>query len=228
MAKPRSRKRDFVEQPPEVFSLQLRLLQYLKEYWKWVTAGLVAVFLGLAAWGIMAQIQARRSEQAGAAMAAIAPLLSQPEAGTKVMKDLDRIIKDFPGAPAAQEAAIFRAHLLYQAGNYAEAAKAYEGLRASAAAGWEPLIAESLSYCYEVQGDFRKAAKVLQPVADKTAAPLQNEIYRRLAMLLEKAGDQQEAAQYWRKLLDKPSDPALLPYFNEKLAAAEAASQKKK
>jgi tetratricopeptide (TPR) repeat protein len=84
-----------------------------------------------------------------------------------------------------------------------------------------------MSYCYEAQGDFQKAAKALQPVADKAAAPLQNEIFRRLAMLLEKAGEVQEAAQIWRKLLEKPPDPALVPYIKEKLAAAEAASQKK-
>jgi tetratricopeptide (TPR) repeat protein len=227
MAKRGSRKRDFVEQPPEIFSLQLRLLQYLKDYWKWATAGLVVVFLGLAAWGIMAQLQARRSEQAGAAMARIAPLLSKPGAEGEALKGLDQIIKDYPGAPAALEAAVFRAHLLYQTGKYAEAAKAYEALESDLAAGWDPLIAESLSYCYEAQGDFLKAAKALQPAADKAPAPLQNEIYRHLALLLEKAGEMQEAAQYWRKLLDKSSDPALLPYIKEKLAAAEASSQKK-
>jgi predicted negative regulator of RcsB-dependent stress response len=228
MAKPGSRRRDFVEQPPEIFSLQLRLLQYLKDYWKWVTAGLVVVFLGVAAWGVMAQLQARRVEQAGAAMARITPLLSKPETAGEALKALDQIIKDYPGAPTAREAAALRAHLLYQTGKYEDAAKAYEALRSGAAASWNPLIAESLSYCYEAQGDFRKAAKALQPEADKASAPLQNEIYRRLAMLLEKSGEMQEAAQYWRKLVDKPPDPALLPYFKEKLAAAEAASQKSK
>ena len=86
MAKPGSRKRDFVEQPPEIFSLQLRLLQYLKDNWKWVTAGLVVVFIGLAAWGVRTQLQARRADQAGAAMAKVAPLMSKPEAGAEALK----------------------------------------------------------------------------------------------------------------------------------------------
>lgn len=227
MAKPGSRKRDFVEQPPEIFSLQLRLLQYLKDNWKWVAAGLVAVFIGLAVWGVNTQLQARRSERAGEAMAKIAPLLSKPEAAGEALKGLDQIMKDYPGTPVSLEAAIFRAHLLYQTGKFAEAAKAYEALATGPASSWDSLIADSLSYCYEAQGDFRKAAEALQPVADKAPAPLQNEIYRRLAILLEQAGKPQEAAQYWRKMLDKSPDPALLPYIKEKLAAAEAASQKK-
>ncbi|MFZ5453414.1 MAG: tetratricopeptide repeat protein [Thermodesulfobacteriota bacterium] len=227
MSKPRSRKRDFLEKPPELLSMQLRLLQYLKDYWKWAVAGLVLVFIGLAAWGFTAQFKARRQEQAGAALARIAPLLSQPEAATEVLKGLDQILKDFPGTPTAREASLLRAHLLYQTGKYAAAAQAYEALAQGPASTWSTLVAESLSYCYEAQGDFRKAAKVLEPLVDKAAGPLESEINRRLAMLLEKAGEPQEAAKYWRKLLDKPPAPSLVPYLKEKLAAA-AVSQKQK
>jgi tetratricopeptide (TPR) repeat protein len=225
MARPGSRKR--LEEPPEFLTLQLRLLQYLKEYWKWVAGGLALVFIGLAAWGIMAQVQSRRAEQAGAAMAKITHQLSNPQAAAEALKGLDQILKDYPGTPTALEAAIFRAHLLYQMQKYGDAAKAYEALLRDPAPGWDVLIAESLSYCYEAQGDFRKAAQTLQPVVEKAARPLQNEMYRRLAMLLEQAGEWKEAAQYWQKLLDKVPDPALLAYFKEKAAAAEAAAQKK-
>ncbi len=226
MAKPVSRKRAFVEDPPEILTLQLRLLQYLKDYWKWVVAGLAVVFIGLAAWGILTQVHARREEQAGAAMARIAPRLSKPEAAAETLKALDQVLKDYPGTSAALEAAIFRAHLLYQLKDYGEAAKSYEALLQGPASGWATLIAESLSYCYEAQGDFRKASQTLQPLAEKVTGPLQNEIYLRLALLLEQAGEPKEAGEYWRKLLDKPPDPSLLPYIKEKVAAAEAATQK--
>jgi len=227
MARPGSRKRDFVDQPPEFFTLQLRLLQYLKDYWKWAAAGLAAVFLGLAVWGIMAQVQVRRNEQAGAAMAKIAPLLSNPQAADQALQALDQVLKDYPATPASLDASIFRAHLLYQTKNYVEAAKAYEALLQGPLSGWDTLIAESLSYCYEAQGEFRKAAEALKPVVEKAPRPLQNEMYRRLAMLLDQAGEPKEAAQYWQKLLDKVPDTALLTYFKEKAAAAEAAAQKK-
>lgn len=226
MAKPVFRKRSLVEEPPEILSLQLRLLQYLKDYWRWVTVGLVLLFVGLAAWGIMKQMQARRYEQAGAAMAKIAPLLSKPESAPATLKALDQLLKDHPGTPPALEAAIFRAHLLYQSKNYVEAAKAYEALRQSRAFGWDTLAAESLSYCYEAQGEFRKAAETLKPMVEKIPGPLQGEAYRRLALLLEQAGEVKEAGQYWQKLLEKSPDPSMLPYIKEKAAAAEAAAQK--
>jgi tetratricopeptide (TPR) repeat protein len=228
MAKPGSRRRAFVEEPPEILSLQLRLLQYLKDYWKWAAAGLAVVFIGLAARGITAQLKGRRAEEAGAAMAKIAPLLSKPETAGAALHNLERIVTNYPGTPTAMEASFFRAHLLYQMGKYAEAAKAYEALLPGPDSTWDMLIADSLSYCYEAQGDFRKAARTLQPVTDKATAPLQSEIYRRLAMLLEKAGEPQEAARYWRKLVDKPPDPSLLPYFKERLAATETGGKKGK
>lgn len=227
MAKPGSRKRDFVEQPPEILTLQLRLLQYLKDYWKGVVGGLAVLFIGLAVWGIMAQVQSRRAEKAGAALAKITPLLSNPQSAAAALKGLDQVLKDYPGTPTALEAAIFRAHLLYQTKNYAEAAKAYEALLHGPLSGWDAMIAESLSYGYEAQGDYRKAAQSLQPVVEKASRPLQNEMYRRLAMLLEQAGDPKEAAKYWQQLLDKVPDPALLAYYKEKAAAAEAAAGKK-
>jgi len=228
MAKPGSRRRALVEEPPEILSLQLRLLHYLKVYWRWVAAGLALLFIALAAWGIMTQLQARRDEQAGAAMARIAPMLSQPESATQALEALDKLLKDYPGTPTAREAAMFRAHLLYQMQKYGEAAKAYASLRQGLGSAWDALIGESLSYCYEAQGDYRQAAQALQPVAEKATGPLQSMIYHHLAMLLEQAGDQKGAGQYWRKLLEGPQDPALTPYIKEKVAAVEAATPKTK
>ena len=228
MAKTGSRKRDFVEKPPEILTLQLRFLQYLKDYWQWFAAGLVVLLIGLAGWGIIVQLQARRAEKAGAAMAKLNPLLSNPKSADAALKGLDQILKEYPGTPSALEAAIFRAHLLYQTRKYAEAAKAYEALLHGPLSGWDPIIADSLSYCYEAQGEFRKAAQTLQTVVDNAPRPLQNEMYRRLAMLFEEAGAPKEAAQYWQKLLDQVPDPALLAYFKEKAAAAAAAAARKK
>jgi predicted negative regulator of RcsB-dependent stress response len=226
MAKPGSRRRARLDEPPEILSLQLRLLQYLKDYWPWAVAGLGVLFLGLVVWGVVNQIQGRRDEQAGAAMARIAPMLSKPESAAQALAALDKLLKDYPGTPTAREAAMFRAHLLYQMQKYGEAAKAYASLRQGLGSAWDALIGESLSYCYEAQGDYRQAAQALQPVAEKAKGPMQSMIYHHLAMLLEQAGDRKGAGQYWRKLLEGPQDPALLPYIKEKVAAADAATPK--
>ncbi len=89
------------------------------------------------------------------------------------------------------------------------------------------LVTESLSYCYEGLGNFKKAAEVLKPAAEQADGPLKTEIMRRLAMLYDKAKEPKEAAVYWRKLLEKPPDAALVPYLQEKLAAAEAGARNK-
>jgi lipopolysaccharide biosynthesis regulator YciM len=228
MAKPGSRKRSFIGEPLDISTLHLWLLDYLKDYWKWIAAVLAVVIISLGTWGITTQLRAHRAGQAEAAMAKITPELSNPQAAGTALKALDQLLKDYPGTPTALVAAIFRAHLLYQTQKYGDAAKAYEALLQDHLPGWDPVIAESLSYCYEAQGDYRKAAQALQPVVEKATRPLQNEMYRRLAMLLEQAGEWKEAAQYWQKLLDKVPDPALLAYFREKAATAAAAAQKKK
>ena len=75
-------------------------------------------------------------------------------------------------------------------------------------------------------GNFKKAAEVLKPVAEQISGPLKSEVMRRLAMLYEQAKEPKEAAVYWRQLLDQPPDAALVPYLQEKLAAAEAGSKK--
>ena len=75
-------------------------------------------------------------------------------------------------------------------------------------------------------GNFKKAAEVLKPLAEQTAGPMQSEVMRRLAMLFDQAKESKEAAVNRRKLLDQPPDPALVPYLQEKLAAAEAGGKK--
>ena len=117
-----------------------------------------------------------------------------------------------------------RANLLYKLGQYSEAAKAYESLLDSRDPAWDILV-ESLSYCYEGMGNFKKAAEVLKPLAEQISGPMQSEVIHRLAMLYEQAKEPREAAVYWRKLLEQPPDATMVPYVQEKLAAAEATSK---
>jgi lipopolysaccharide biosynthesis regulator YciM len=180
----------------------------------------------LVAWGINFKIQAGKEEKAGVALAQLQPKLAGPEADAGTVKSLEAIIRDYPGTKAGQEAQVWRAHLLYHLKNYAEAARAYESIPTGRDPGWDTLVAESLSYCYEAQGDLKKAAQVLKPLSETTSGAFQGEIWRRLATLLEASGNSAEAAVYWRKLLDHPSNPALVPYLKEKVAAADAAGKK--
>ena len=227
MAKITARRRSIVDNPEEVLNLAPRLLEQMKKQWKWLTLGLAVVVIVLAAWYIRAEMRERREAQAVAALAQVRPKLAVPEPGAEAAKALEQVARDFPGTKAARDATLMRGNLLYQLKNYAEAAKAYEALIPSGDPAWDNLVNESLSYCYEYLGDFKKAAATLKGVAENVSGPFKTGVTQRLALLLEKAGDFKEAAVYWNKLLGEgSSNPAILPYLKEKLAAAEAKGKK--
>lgn len=220
------RRRLVLQDPEEVLTWAQRLLEPLKRYLKWVLVGAAGVVIILGAWGINARIQAGREEKAGTALAQLNPRVTGSGADAETLKSLEGLIRDYPGTKAAKEAQVWRAHLLYHLKQYAQAAQAYESLPQGRDPGWDLLVGESLSYCYEGLGDFKKAAQVLKPLSEKTPGAFQGELWLRLAILLEQAGDAQEAGIYWRKLLDHPPSPAFIPYLKEKVAAAEAAPKK--
>ena len=224
MPKISARRKSLLDNPEEVLDLVQIWLEKVKRQWKWLALGLGVVVLVLAAWGINARMAAGREEQAVEALVRLRPRLASP--GTEVVKDLEQVARDYPGTRGARDALLLRANLLYQMKNYAEAAKAYTALLQGGDPGWDALINESLSYCYEGLGDHQKAAATLKKVAEEASGPLKAEATQRLALVLEEAGDFKEAAVYWKKLADEPGNPALQSYLKERLAAAEAKAKK--
>jgi len=195
-------------------------LEKVKRQWKWLALGLGVLVAVWACWAINNQITERREDRAAAELVQMRPRLT--EANPENAKALKELVAKYPGAKAAFEAELLRADLLYRMKNYAEAAGTYESLLQGRAPGWQALISESLSYCYEGMGDFKKAAAALRPVAEQSTGAFQGEVMQRLALLYEKAGDPKEAVVYWRKLLDLSPKPPLVAYLKEKVAAAEA------
>jgi predicted negative regulator of RcsB-dependent stress response len=226
MAKITPRRRWALDNPEEVLNLAQRLLQQVKPYAKWLVLAGVVIAVGLGAWGVTARMQESRQEKAAAALAQVTPQADLKAPDAAAAKALEKFVNEYAGTRAARDAQLMRANLLYRLTQYAEAAKAYESLLDGRDPGWDTLVNESLSYCYEGMGNFKKAAEVLKPVAEQSSDPLKSEVMRRLAMLYEQAKEPKEAAAYWAKLLDKPPDPALVPYLREKLAAAEAQVKK--
>jgi predicted negative regulator of RcsB-dependent stress response len=226
MAKITPRRRSALDNPEEVLNLAQRLLERVKPYAKWLVLAGVVIAVGLGAWGVTARMQASRQEKAAAALALVTPTADLKAPDAAAAKALEKFVNEYAGTRAARDAQLMRANLLYGLGQYAEAAKAYESLLDGRDPGWDTLVNESLSYCYEGMGNFKKAAEVLKPVAEQSSGPLKSEAMRRLAMLYEQAKEPKEAAALWAKLLEQPPDPALVPYLREKLAAAEAGSKK--
>jgi len=226
MAKLTPRRRLALDNPEEVYTLAQRLLEQVRPYAKWLVSGGVVIAVGLGAWGINAMLQTRRQEKAAAALVQVTPKANLNAPDVAAAKALEKFVSEYAGARAAREAQLMRAGLLYRLQQYGEAATAYESLLDGRDPNWDNLITESLSYCYEGLGNLKKAAEVLKPLAENAFGPMKGEVRRRLAMLYEQAQEPQEAAVHWRKLLDQPPDAALVPYLQEKLAAAEARSKK--
>jgi lipopolysaccharide biosynthesis regulator YciM len=226
MAKISSRRKVTLDNPEEVLNLAQRLMERVKPYATWLVVAGVVIAVGLGAWGVNARLQEGREEKALAAMSLVTPKADLKAPDAAAAQALEKFINEHAGTRAAREAQLMRANLLYQLAQYGEAAKAYESLLDGRDPGWDTLVQESLSYCYEGMGNFKKAAEVLKPVAEQISGPMKTEVTHRLAMLYEQAKEPKEAAIYWRKLLEQPPDAALVPYLQEKLAAAEAQAKK--
>lgn len=211
--------------PEEILSVAQQALSYVRPYLRWLILGGTTLLVALLAWSGYAYLKHGREAQAQAALEKARPKLSQPEQAEQALKILTTLIQDYPATRAAQMARLFKAHLLYQTGRYADAAKAYEELRSVLGNQdlnvWSPFITESLSYCYEAQGDPAQAAQILKPLVDQVQGDYQNILLEHLALLHDKAGNHKGAADAWQRLLTKSRNPALVSYWKEKLAAAK-------
>jgi predicted negative regulator of RcsB-dependent stress response len=226
MAKATPKRRVALDSPEGIREWAQVWLEKVKPYLKWLVLAVVVIAIGLGAWGLKAKMRASRDEKAAAALTQVTPKIDLNLPVATAVSDLEKFIKRHPGTPAAREAQLMRANLLYQLQQYSEAAKAYESLQDSQDPSFNILITESLSYCYEGMGNYRKAAEVLKPLVEQTTGSMRTEVINRLALLYERAKDPKAAAVYWRKLLEKPSDAAMTSYLQEKLAEAEAATKK--
>ena len=226
MAKITPRRRVALESPDDMLTQAQRLWERVKPFAHWVAVAAVVIAVVLGVWGINAWMQGNRETKAAEALIQVTPKADLNAPDPAAAAALDKFVKEYPGTRAAREAQLLRANLLYGLGQYAEAAKAYESLLDGRDPGWDALVTESLSYCYEGMGNYKKAAEILKPVVEQTSGPLQNEVMQRLALLYEKAREPKEAALYWRKLLDQAGEAALMSYFRGKLAAAEAQGKK--
>lgn len=213
------------KEPEEILSAAQQVLEYVRPYLKWLITGVVIVVLTLAGWSGYSYWLYNREVNAQVALDKARPQLSRPEKAEDALKSLNAIIQQYPSTRAAQMARVFRGHLLFQTKKYADAAKTYEELQSAAATlrdyGWNPLVTESLSYCYEAQGDYAKAAQTLKPLLDQADGNFQTVLLARLALLADKAGNQEEARTAWEKLVSQARNPALLSYWKGRLAESQ-------
>jgi predicted negative regulator of RcsB-dependent stress response len=218
------------QEPEEILGAAQQALDYLKPYLKWLITGAVTLAVVLLAWSGYTYVQNSREAQAQAALDKTRPKLSQPDQAEAAIAALNTLIQDYPATRAAQMARLFKAHLLYQTKKYADAARTYEEVRSALGHNdpyaWSPFVTDSLSHCYEAQGDYAKAAQTLKPLVDQISGSYQAIVLAHLALLYDKAGNHKEAADIWERVLSQAHNPALISYWKEKLAADKAEPEK--
>jgi predicted negative regulator of RcsB-dependent stress response len=217
------------KEPEELLGAAQQAMDYVRPYLKWLILGGVSLAVVLLVWGGYSYFKHSRESRAQAALEKVRPELSQPDQAEAAVKNLTTLIQDYPSTQAAQMARVFKAHLLYQTKKYADAAKIYEELRSSSGTdpyAWSPFVTESLSYCYEAQGDYTKAAQTLKPLVDTALGSYQTLLLTHLASLYDKAGDHKEARDAWQRLLTQSQNPALVSYWKERLAEDKAGPKK--
>ena len=218
MAKRKPRRRG-LQEPEEILSVFQQSLNYIRPYLKWLILGGVILILGLLGWSGYSYLQHSRESRAQAALEQVRPQLSQPDQAASAIKALDVLIRDYPATRAAQMGRLYKGHLLYQTGKYADAARTYEELRSALGNqdpyGWSRFVTENLSYCYEAQGDYAKAAQILKPLVDQASGNYQSVLLARLAFLYDQAGNREEARSVWQRLLSQTKNPALISYWKE-------------
>ena len=217
------------QEPDEFLGMAQQTLDKYRPYLKWLIAGGAVVALVILGWFGTAYLKQSRESRAQATLEKVWPQLSQPDQTDAALQGLDALIQQYPSTNAALMARMFKAHLLYQTEKYADAAKTYKelqtALRGNDPYGWSPFVTESLSYCYEAQGDYAKAAETLKPLVNQAQGNYQTLLLSRLAVLYDKAGNRQQAEDAWQRLLTQVKNPALASYWKERLASSESQGQ---
>lgn len=229
MAKRKPRRRTAIQEPEEILGLAQQTLNQARPYLKWLIAGGIIIALIILGWVGSAYLKHSRESRAQASLEELRPKLSQPDQTDAAIQGLDALIRQYPSTQAALMGLVFKAHLLYQTGKYADAAQIYKELRSALGNndpyGWSPFVTESLSYCYEAQGDYAQAAQTLKPLVDQAQGNYQTLLLARLAVLYDKAGKRPDAEAAWQRLLTQVKNPALASYWKEKLAGSSTQSQ---
>ena len=86
----------------------------------------IAVALG--AWLVKDRMEASRKEKAAAALALLAPKVDLKVPAIATAQDLEKFSQEYAGTPAAREAQLLQANLLYRLQLFNEAANVYESL----------------------------------------------------------------------------------------------------
>jgi predicted negative regulator of RcsB-dependent stress response len=192
-------RKDLLKKPDEFITLSTRTLNWVKNnYVKvvWVGSGfvlLLTLYFGYSAYR-------NRQERLGHEKYFSSLEVTDPD---QKLKQLEEILRDYPGTKAAQSAWVTAGHLYYQKKYFSRAVSSYQSAlnHGKFPPSFKTLILGSLAYAYEQKGELQQAARTLSEITQGQENLLKEDSLLNLARVYQKMGKKAEAKTTYRTFL---------------------------
>jgi predicted negative regulator of RcsB-dependent stress response len=192
-------RKDLLKKPDEFITLSTRTLNWVKDnYIKviWFGSGfvlLVTLYFGYTAYR-------NRQERLGHEKYFSSLEVTDPD---QKLKQLEEILKDYPGTKAAQSAWVMAGHLYYQKKDFSRAVSSYQSAlnNGKFPPTFKTLILGNLAYAYEQKGDLQRAAGTLSEITQGQENLLKEDSLLNLARVYQKMGKKAEAKTTYQTFL---------------------------
>lgn len=202
-----------------------------------LTLGVLALLLVILGWWGYRAVQANREEAAQVILTdALQMLLKAPEptqtgettqerpsAPEQALPLFNRILEEYPGSSAAEQALLHMGHTLYGLGTYQEALAAYQQyLEKYPNGSWVFFAALGKAYAMEAERDYTHAASIFRSLADRYRGHSSRvEALIGLARCLQGAHQTEEAVSVYRQIVNEYPGTSWSSQAEQRLALLE-------
>jgi predicted negative regulator of RcsB-dependent stress response len=192
-------KKELLKKPDEFITLSNKTLNWTRENYKTVIGGIAGIIIILAAYF---GYTAYRNHQENLGHEKYFSSQEQADSAQKE-KQLEGVIKDYPGTQGAYMAMVSAGNAFYQNKDYAKAIASYQMALDKGNFPLEilTLIRENLAYAYEAKGDYPLAVKAYSEIAQGKEAFQKEETLISLARVYQKMGKKDEAKKTYQDFI---------------------------
>ena len=192
-------KKELLKKPDEFITLSNRTLNWTRENYKSVVWGISGIILIAA---VYFGYSAYRSHQENQAHDKYFSSQEQSDQAQK-LKQLEGLVRDYPGTQGAHLAMISIANVYYQKKEFPKAITYYQ--MALEKGGFQEdtvtLIKENLAYAYEEKGDYPSAVKTYNEITQGKETFQKEEAMMSLARVYQKMGKKDEAKKTYQDFM---------------------------
>lgn len=209
-------KKELLKKPDEFITLSTRIMNWTKENYKtaiWSVSGIVFILI------LYFGYSTYRNHREGLAHDRYFSALEQTDSDQK-LKQLEGIIKEYPGTKGGSLAMVSAGHLYYQKKDYPKAIVSYELAltKSSFPSPIMTLIKENLGYAYEEKGDYPQAVKAYSEITQSKEGFQKEDTLLSLASLYQKMGKKEEARKSYQDFIKNYPNSVYAPMVKDRLS----------